>query len=55
MEAVREFAVTMSPELLKHLRAESKRLKVPLTYVLAGLVVDTLDSCVEPAPSSTVA
>lgn len=42
MNATPEVAVTLSPELLNHLRAEAKRLHVPLTYLVASLVVDTV-------------
>lgn len=43
MTTAPELSVTLSDELLKHLRAESSRLKVALEWLVAGLVVDTLD------------
>jgi hypothetical protein len=44
-----ELSVTLSKELLAHLRAEAKRLDVPLEWLVASLVCDTVDcSAVEP-------
>ena len=43
MIAEMELAVTLSPALLKHLRAESRRLGVALEWLIAGLVADTID------------
>lgn len=42
MNATKEVAVTLSSELLDHLRAESRLIGVPLEYLVAGLVVDTM-------------
>jgi hypothetical protein len=36
-------SVTLSPELLLHLRAESRRLELPIEYLVAALVVDTIE------------
>lgn len=38
-----ELCVTLSKELLSHLRTEARRLDVPLEWLVAGLVVDTVD------------
>lgn len=43
MNVTPELNVTLSEELLEHLRAESQRLEVPLEWLVASLVVDTLD------------
>jgi hypothetical protein len=36
-----EVAVTLSIELLRHLRDESRRLEIPLEWLVAGLVCDS--------------
>ena len=36
-----KISVTLSNELLDHLRLQSQRLHVPLKWLVAGLVVDT--------------
>lgn len=38
-----ELAVTLSADLFRHLRAEARRLDVPLEWLVAGIVVDTVD------------
>ena len=38
-----EVAVTLSAELHRHLRAEARRLGIPLAWLVASLVVDTMD------------
>ena len=38
-----EVAVTLSIELLRHLRDESRRLEIPLEWLVAGLVCDSFD------------
>jgi hypothetical protein len=43
MDAMPEVAVTLSDELLDHLRDEAKELAVPLEWLVASLVVDTID------------
>ncbi|HEX8200988.1 MAG TPA: hypothetical protein VF590_10900 [Isosphaeraceae bacterium] len=43
MSAEPEVAVTLSAELHKHLRAEARRLGIPLKWLVASLVVDTID------------
>jgi hypothetical protein len=43
MIAAPELSVTLSPELLRHLRKESRVLGVPLEWLVAGMVADTLD------------
>ena len=44
MIASPELSVTLSTDLLRHLRAESRRLKISLQWLVAGMVVDTLTS-----------
>ncbi len=39
-----ELAVTLTPALLDHLRAESRRLGVTLEWLIAGIVADTIDA-----------
>ncbi len=43
MIAPSELAVTLSNDLLDHLRDEARRLEVPLEWLVASLVVDTMD------------
>jgi hypothetical protein len=38
-----EFAVTLSAALYDHLRAEATRLGLPLEWLVASLVVDTIE------------
>lgn len=44
MTSASEVAVTLSAELFKHLRAEAERLGIPLEWLVASIVVDTVDS-----------
>ena len=39
----KEFAVTLAPELFKRLRAEARQLGVSIEWLVASLVVDTLE------------
>jgi DNA-directed RNA polymerase specialized sigma24 family protein len=43
MSGESEVAVTLSNELLDHLRSEARRLEIPLEWLVASLVVDTID------------
>jgi hypothetical protein len=43
MDANLDLAVTLSPELFEHLHDEAELLGVPLEWVVASLVVDTMD------------
>jgi hypothetical protein len=43
MNTTAEFAVTLTPELYEHLAAEAARLGVPLKWLVAALVCDTVD------------
>jgi hypothetical protein len=43
MNAATELAVTLSAGLFDHLCAEALRLDVPLEWLVAGLVADTMD------------
>jgi len=38
-----ELAVTLTPELYAHLTAEARRLDVPLVWLVASLVLDTVE------------
>jgi hypothetical protein len=51
MKTKREVAVTLTQELLDRLREEAKQLDVALEWLIASLVVDTMDS-VRPAASA---
>jgi hypothetical protein len=44
MDASPEIRVTLSDELMKHLRLESQVRQVPLQWLVAGLVCDTLEA-----------
>ncbi len=39
-----EIAVTLSDELLESLRTQAEELKVPLKWLVAGLICDTLEA-----------
>lgn len=43
MKTSPEIAVTLSDELLESLRAQAEMLKVPLKWLVAGLVCDTIE------------
>lgn len=43
MNATSEVSVTLTPELYETLRQEAELLGVPLEWVVASLVVDTLE------------
>ena len=43
MDATPQFRVTLSEELLEHLRWEAQARLVPLRWLVAGLVCDTLE------------
>lgn len=42
-----QIQVTLSDELLENLRAQARELNVPLKWLVAGLVCDTIDA-IEP-------
>ena len=44
MDSQPEVAVTLSPTLYRHLRAEARRLGVPFSLLVASLVVDTVEA-----------
>lgn len=50
MKTNREVVVTLSDELLASLRAQAEEMKVPLKWLVAGLVCDTI----EPADEARV-
>lgn len=43
MNTATELSVTLSMDLLRHLRNESRRLEIPLEWLVAGLVCDSVD------------
>jgi len=43
MQTRSELAVTLSPQLYEHLKSEARRLDVPLEWLVASLVVDTVE------------
>ncbi|QDV32375.1 hypothetical protein [Tautonia plasticadhaerens] len=47
-QSAAELSVTLSPELFSVLRDEAQMLGLPIEWLIASLVVDTLD---EPIPS----
>ena len=50
MTTMPEFAVTLSEKLFDHLSAEARRLGLPLEWLVASLVLDTVgDEPLEPA------
>ncbi len=44
MDATSQIHVTLSEDLIKHLRREAQERHVPLRWLVAGLVCDTLES-----------
>ena len=50
MHNATEVAVTLAPDLYERLRKESRRLGVPIEWVVASLVVDTIEAD-EPEPA----
>lgn len=52
MNSKSEVAVTLSSELLEILKTESRRLRVPLEWIVASMVADTFNPlALEPAPA----
>ena len=45
-----EVSVTLSGELINHLRWQAQRLHVPLKWLVASLVVDTSETAARRAP-----
>jgi hypothetical protein len=43
MNSVSEFAVTLAPELYERLKSEARRLEVSLEWLVASLVLDTIE------------
>jgi len=51
MIAAPVLSVTLSSDLMRHMRAESRRLGVPLEWLVASMVVDTMeDDATEETP-----
>jgi hypothetical protein len=48
MKTSPEIVVTLSDELLRSLRSQSRELKVPLSWLVAGLVCDTIETAEPP-------
>jgi hypothetical protein len=48
MKTSPEICVTLSDELMESLRAQSQELKIPLKWLVAGLVCDTIDPAEQP-------
>jgi hypothetical protein len=53
MKATPEVRVTLSDALLSHLRCRASELKLPIEWLIAGLVCDTLDELAEASHSRT--
>lgn len=47
MKRPRELSITLTPALFERLTAESRELDVPLEWIVASLVVDSIDADVE--------
>jgi hypothetical protein len=52
MKTNREIAVILSDELLESLRAQAGELKVPMKWLVAGLVCDTIELAAPPLDES---
>jgi hypothetical protein len=48
MKTHSEIVVTLSDDLLEGLRTQARELKVPLKWLVAGLVCDTIDPVEQP-------
>jgi hypothetical protein len=48
MKTSPEIVVTLSDELMQSLRAQSQELKIPLRWLVAGLVCDTMETAEQP-------
>jgi hypothetical protein len=48
MKSNSEIAVTLSDELFEQLRSQARRLRVPLKWLVASLVCDTVEKFAEP-------
>jgi hypothetical protein len=55
MDASPEVLVTLSNELLDHLRKVAQETHVPLRWLVAGLVCDTFEAGMEKTQNSRVA
>jgi hypothetical protein len=44
-----ELSVTLSPQLFEHFREEAERLDLPIEWLIASLIVDTVDE-LDPSP-----
>jgi hypothetical protein len=52
MTAVSEVAVTLSDELLRHLRRRAESMRVPVEWLVAGLVCDTIETLADEGAGS---
>lgn len=48
MKKIDEVAVTLTPELFDRLRSEADALGVSITWLVASLIVDTMDKVAAP-------
>jgi hypothetical protein len=48
MKTHSEIVVTLSDDLLQSLRSQSQELKIPLKWLVAGLVCDTIEPAEQP-------
>jgi hypothetical protein len=55
MDAAPQIIVTLSDELLAHLRKHAQEMHVPLRWLVAGLVCDTFESDKEKSGESRTA
>jgi hypothetical protein len=52
MKTLKEVPVTLSTGLLNQLRSRAAGLEIPLEWLVAGLVCDTIESCTGVHPTS---
>jgi hypothetical protein len=55
MDATPQIQVTLSQELLNHLRQTAQRRHVPLNWLVAGLICDTIEHENKPGHDSRMA
>jgi hypothetical protein len=54
MRATSQVFVTLSTDLLRHMRELARTLDVPIQWIVAGLVCDTIDTSSEPAKNAAL-
>jgi predicted urease superfamily metal-dependent hydrolase len=54
MRATSQVFVTLSTDLLRHMCELARTLDVPIQWIVAGLVCDTIDTSSEPAKNAAL-